>query len=68
MELNYKLLEQIIDIDSPTGYCTKVINFLESVVQELGFKYYKNQKGNLIVEVEGSSNYTKGLSAHVDTS
>ena len=67
MELNYKLLEQIIDIDSPTGYCAKVINFLESVVQELGFKYYKNQKGNLIVEVEGSSNYTKGLSAHVDT-
>ena len=24
MELNYKLLEQIINIDSPTGYCNKV--------------------------------------------
>lgn len=67
MELNYKLLEQIINIDSPTGYCNKVINYLETVVKELGFNYTKNQKGNLIVDVEGKSNYTIGLSAHVDT-
>lgn len=67
MELNYKLLEQIISIDSPTGYCTKVINYLETVVKELGFIYTKNQKGNLIVSVEGKSDYTIGLSAHVDT-
>lgn len=67
MELNYKLLEQIISIDSPTGYCTKVINYLETVVKELGFNYTKNQKGNLIVSVEGKSDYTIGLSAHVDT-
>ena len=67
MELNYKLLEQIINIDSPTGYCSKVINYLETVVKELGFNYTKNQKGNLIVSVEGKSDYTVGLSAHVDT-
>ena len=67
MELNYKLLEQIINIDSPTGYCNKVINYLETVVKDLGFNYTKNQKGNLIVDVEGKSNYTIGLSAHVDT-
>lgn len=67
MELNYKLLEEIISIDSPTGYCTKVINYLETVVKELGFNYTKNQKGNLIVSVEGKSDYTIGLSAHVDT-
>lgn len=67
MELNYKLLEQIINIDSPTGYCSKVINYLETVVKELGFNYAKNQKGNLIVSVEGKSDYTIGLSAHVDT-
>ena len=67
MELNYNLLEQIINIDSPTGYCNKVINYLETVVKELGFNYTKNQKGNLIVDVEGKSNYTIGLSAHVDT-
>ena len=44
MELNYKLLEQIINIDSPTGYCNKVINYLETVVKELGFNYKKKQK------------------------
>ena len=37
MELNYKLLEQIINIDSPTGYCNKVINFLENVIKDLGY-------------------------------
>ena len=67
MELNYKLLEQIINIDSPTGYCNKVINYVAEIVKDLGYNYYKNQKGNLIVEVKGKSNYTKGLSSHVDT-
>lgn len=67
MELNYKLLEQIINIDSPTGYCNKVINYVAGIVKDLGYSYYKNQKGNLIVEVKGKSNYTKGLSSHVDT-
>lgn len=67
MELNYKLLEQIINIDSPTGYCNKVINYVAEIVKDLGYSYYKNQKGNLIVEVKGKSNYTKGLASHVDT-
>ena len=67
MKLNYKLLEQIINIDSPTGYCNKVINYVAEIVKDLGYSYYKNQKGNLIVEVKGKSNYTKGLSSHVDT-
>lgn len=67
MELNYKLLEDIINIDSPTGYSANVINYLEKVISKLGFKSYKNQKGNLIVEVKGASSYTVGLSAHVDT-
>lgn len=67
MELNYKLLENIINIDSPTGYTNNVINYIQDAVTNLGFKNYKNQKGNLIVEVKGTSNYTIGLSAHVDT-
>ena len=28
MELNYQLLKQIISVDSPTGYCNKVIDLL----------------------------------------
>ena len=67
MELNYKLLENIINIDSPTGYCNKVIDYIGTVVKSLGYEYTLNQKGNLIVEVKGTNNYTVGLSAHVDT-
>lgn len=65
--LDLKLLEQIMNIPSPTGYCENIISFLESKVNELGYSNYRNKKGNLIVEVSGKSNYTIGLSAHVDT-
>ena len=65
--LDLKLFEQIMNIPSPTGYTNKVISFLEEYINELGYKTYKNKKGNLIVEVKGESNYTIGLSAHVDT-
>ena len=67
MELNYELLKNIINIDSPTGYCNKVIKYIEEVVSLLGYEYSINQKGNLIVEVKGNNGYTVGLSAHVDT-
>ncbi len=67
MELNYQLLETIINIASPTGYSYNIINYLKEYVSSLGFKNETNQKGNLIVTVKGTSNYTKGLSAHVDT-
>ena len=67
MELNYELLKNIINIDSPTGYCNKVIKYIGEVVSTLGYNYSVNQKGNLIVEVKGNNDYTVGLSAHVDT-
>ena len=65
--LDLKLFEQIMNIPSPTGYTNKIISFLEEYINELGYKTYKNKKGNLIVEVKGESSYTIGLSAHVDT-
>ena len=65
--LDLKLFEQIMNIPSPTGYTNKITSFLEEYINELGYKTYKNKKGNLIVEVKGESSYTIGLSAHVDT-
>lgn len=67
MDLNYKLLEQIINIASPTGYSYQIINYLKKYVESLGYLTETNQKGNLIVTVKGISSYTKALSAHVDT-
>lgn len=66
-DLNFKLLEDIMNIPSPTGYTNNIITYIESVVDGLGFKHDRNKKGNLIVHVKGKSNYTIGLSAHVDT-
>lgn len=65
--LDLKLFEQIMNIPSPTGFTSNIISFLEEYINGLGHKTYKNKKGNLIVEVKGESDYTVGLSAHVDT-
>lgn len=66
-EFNIKLMEEIFNIPSPSGYTFKIINYLDEYVTKLGFKTSRNQKGNLIVDVVGKTNYTVGLSAHVDT-
>ena len=66
-EYFFEILKNIISIDSPTGYTNNVISYLEEKTLELGFKHYKNKKGNLIIEIDNNSNYTIGLGAHVDT-
>ena len=67
MELNIKLLEQLVNIPSPSGYTKKKANFLIEYLTSLGYKPYQNQKGNVLVEVEGKNKYNIGLSAHIDT-
>ena len=65
--LDLKLFERLMQIPSPTGYTKDVINFLDKFVSDLGYETSRNKKGNLIVHVKGLSDYTVGLSAHVDT-
>lgn len=57
----------ILEIPSPTGYTRDVIAFMEKKVKELGYKTSLTNKGNLEIYVEGKSEHTKGLCAHVDT-
>lgn len=60
--------ENILNIASPTGYTNEVIKELESLVEDLGYTYERDVKGNLIVTIEGEDNsYVRGVSAHVDT-
>lgn len=66
-DLDLKLFEHLMSIPSPTGYTKDVINFLDEYVSNMGYDTSRNKKGNLIVHVKGASNYTVGLSAHVDT-
>jgi putative aminopeptidase FrvX len=67
MQLNYELLKNIINTPSPTGYSKEITSYLETYISNMGYKPFKNQKGNIIVNVKGKSNYTIGLSSHVDT-
>ena len=67
MELNIKLLEQIMNVASPTGYTKNAVKFLADYFKELGYESYLTKKGNLVVEVKGESDYTIGVSAHLDT-
>jgi len=57
----------IIGIPSPSGYSHDVINYLEKETAKLGYQHYLTKKGNLIVEIQGQTDYTLGLSGHVDT-
>lgn len=67
-EFTLKLLEQIVNIPSPTGYCRDVIGYMEKLALDLGYKFERNKKGNGIIEIEGESDdYCIGIPVHVDT-
>lgn len=67
--INYILefAKNILAIDSPSGFTNNIINYLEEYCLKENLIYEKNQKGNLIITLNGTSDYTIGLCAHVDT-
>ncbi|MGL5977447.1 MAG: M42 family metallopeptidase [Erysipelotrichaceae bacterium] len=63
-----QLAESLLNIDSPTGFTQQAIAFLEDEATKLGYKTQRNQKGNLMVLVEGATrSFARGVGAHVDT-
>ena len=63
-----RVLEEIINIPSPTGYCMNVVLHIEKISEELGYKSERNKKGNIIIEIAGEDNsYCVGIAVHVDT-
>ncbi len=67
-EYVFGIAENILGIDSPSGYCVEAINFVEKECKLLGYDFGRTKKGNGIIKVKGSSSEKKiGLSAHVDT-
>ncbi|HBD63322.1 MAG TPA: aminopeptidase [Clostridiales bacterium] len=68
IEYTLKLLEEIINIPSPSGYCKNVMLHIENAAAEQGYKVSKNNKGNRIIEIEGEdSSRCIGIPVHVDT-
>lgn len=60
--------QQLLGIDSPTGFTRHAIAWIEEQVQALGYTCYRNAKGNLIVEIEGLADQpVVAVSAHTDT-
>lgn len=63
-----KTLEELVNKPSPSGYCKNVIAHIETIAGDYGFKFEKNKKGNLIIEIDGNDNsYCIGIPVHVDT-
>lgn len=59
---------ELLSIDSPTGFCEHAIRYLEDEAKHLGYTTSRNQKGNLMILVEGERrSYARAVAAHVDT-
>ncbi len=66
-EYIYSMTKKIMAIDSPSGYCKNVVEFLKSEAKQLGYRTTQNEKGNLLIHVKGKNDRTIGISGHVDT-
>lgn len=62
------IAKEILEFDSPTGFCFEIINKIEDIVKSIGYKFEKTNKGCGVITIDGESNEkTVGLCAHVDT-
>lgn len=61
------IAKRILEIDSPTGYCQNAIQVLKKEAVSMGYKTGTNEKGNLLIYVDGKSDKTVGICGHVDT-
>lgn len=63
-----EILKELVLTPSPTGYTFNAINYIEERIKKLPLDYKKNNKGGLIVTINGkNSEETRMLTAHVDT-
>lgn len=67
-ENTISFLEELLSINSPTGYTKNATNFLKNTLEEVGYEPEYTPKGNLLVNVPGEdTSVTRGISAHIDT-
>ncbi len=63
MDYVLEVAEKILNVKSPTGYTNEVVETLETLVSDLGYTSERDQKGNLIVTIDGEDDsYTRGVS------
>lgn len=63
------ILDKLLNIPSPSGYCNSIVKALGEEVEALGFDYELTEKGNGLVTIAGEDDSKGGLlvSAHLDT-
>ena len=65
MPISYTTLEELIAIDSPSGYTHKACDYIVNYLTELGYKPQLTNKG--AVRCSLGNNPTLAIAAHVDT-
>lgn len=61
------LAEEILRIPSPSGYTKEVTERIRREADAFGLSHETTKKGNVIIDVPGTSEKTVGLAVHVDT-
>ena len=61
------LAKEILMIPSPSGYSVEITPRIQEEALKYGLEVEKTKKGNLIITYKGTTDYTVGLSVHVDT-
>lgn len=60
--------KEILEFNSPTGFCFEIIDLIKNKSKELGYKFETTRKGCGVITVPGKSDdKVIGLAAHVDT-
>lgn len=67
MEYIIKTIKTLVNIPSPSGFTKKVMEFVKGEAERYGYVCEENNKGGLIITVEGRKQETAGITAHVDT-
>lgn len=64
----FEIIEGLMSIDSPSGYCRKAIEYIGGIATELGHDFKITNKGCGVITVEGREETKRvGLAAHTDT-
>lgn len=62
------VLERLLRIPSPSGFCMEIMKAVREEAEKLGYKLILTPKGNGLIEIPGAGEgETLGISAHVDT-
>lgn len=67
MDYVIKTIEELVTIPSPSGFTKEVMEYVNKQAVSFGYTCSYNQRGGLVIAVQGKSEETLGLSAHVDT-